>query len=56
MFIDFKLNAKIEAAKIYLLDFIDRKFVDEIFDKLYKQNRIKFNNQFTVYDYLIFVI
>lgn len=56
MFINLKLNAKIEAIKIYLLSFINRKFVDEIFDKLHKQNRIKFSNQFIVYSYLIFVI
>ena len=56
MFINFKSNAKIEATKIYLLSFINRKFVNKIFNKLHKQNYIKFNNQFTVYNYLIFVI
>ena len=56
MFINLKSNAKIEVAKIYSLKFSDRKFVDEIFNKFYEQNRMKFNNQFILHNYSIFVI
>ena len=56
MSINFKSNAKIKIVKIYSLKFNDRKFVDEIFDKLHEQNRMKFINQFTFHDYSIFVI
>ena len=56
MLINLKSNTKVETTKIYLLKSIDRKFVNKIFDKLHKQERIKFNNQFTLHNYSIFVI
>ena len=56
MFIEIQSNAKIESTKIYLLKSINRQFVNDVFDKLYKQERIKYINQSTFYEYPIFVI
>ena len=56
MLINLKSNVKIEAIKVYSLKFNDRKFVDEIFDKLHEQDRMKFNSQLTSHNYSIFVI
>ena len=56
MSIEFKSNIKIETTKIYFFDFANRKFVDEIFDKSYVQNRIKYINQFISHDYFVFAI
>ena len=42
MSIEFRSKIKIKAFKIYLLKSINRDFVDEIFDKLHAQNRIKY--------------
>ena len=56
MLINLKSNAKIEVVKIYSLESSDRKFVDEIFDKLHEQDRMKFNSQLTSHDYSVFVI
>ena len=47
---------KIETTKMYFLDFVDRKLIDEVFDKLHAQNKIKYIFQFIVHDYLIFAI
>ena len=47
---------KIETTKMYFFDFADRKLVDEVFDKLHAQNKIKYIFQFIVHDYLIFAI
>ena len=40
MSITIKSNAKIEASKIYSLEFFDRALIDEIFDKLHAQDRM----------------
>ena len=56
MLINFKSNVKIETTKVYPLKPSDRKFVNEIFDKLHEQDRMKFNNQPTLHDYSVFVI
>ena len=56
MFIDIQFEVKIELTKIYLLRLADRKFVNKIFDKLYEQKRIKYINQFILYEYSIFVV
>ena len=56
MLINFKSNAKIEIVKIYSLKFSDRKFVDEVFDKLHEQSRMKFSSQSISHDYSVFVI
>ena len=49
-------NAKIKAAKIYSLKSQDRQLVDEIFDKLHAQNRMKYTSQPTSHDYFVFVV
>ena len=56
MFIKIQHNVKIELTKIYLLKSIDRQFVNNVFDKFYKQKQIKYINQSTLYEYSIFVI
>ena len=56
MSIEFRLETKIETFKIYSLKSINRDFVDEVFDKLYTQNRIKYITQFISHDYSIFVV
>ena len=56
MSIKIKSNVKIEAVKIYSLKLVDRKLVDEVFDKLHEQNRMKYNCQFTLHNYSNFVV
>ena len=56
MLINIQLDAKIEIVKIYSLNSIDRKIVNEIFDKLYVQERMKYTTQSTLYKYSIFVV
>ena len=56
MSIDVKFNVKIEIVKIYSLKFTNHKIMNEIFDKLYVQKRMKYINQFTLYEYLMFVV
>ena len=56
MFITLKLNAKVDVAKIYSLNFVDREFVDKKFNKFHDQKRMKFIKQFTSFDWSIFVI
>ena len=41
---------------MYLLNFANRKLMNEIFDKLHAQKRMKYINQFISHDYLIFAI
>ncbi len=40
MFITLKFEAKIEAAKVYSMRLRDKKFIDEIFDKLHNQKKM----------------
>ena len=54
--IKFRSKVKIETIKIYSLKLVNRHFVDEIFDKLYAQNRMKYITQFISHDYSIFVV
>ena len=56
MSIEIIFELKIERTKMYSFEFVDRKFVDEIFDKLYVQNKMKYIFQFIAHDYSIFVI
>jgi hypothetical protein len=56
MSIELKFDVKIETTKMYSLNFANRKFVDEIFDKLHVQNRMKYINQFISHDYFVFAI
>ena len=54
--IDLKPDAKVEAAKVYPLGPSDRKFVDEVFDKLHEQGRMEFSSQPTPHGYPVFVV
>ena len=56
MSIELKFVVKIEATKIYSLNFANRKLVDETFDKLHAQERMKYTTQFTSHEYSIFAI
>ena len=56
MSIEIKSNVKIETTKMYSLNLADKKFVDETFDKLHAQKRMKYISQFTLHDYSIFAI
>ena len=56
MSIEFKSNVKIETTKMYSLNLVDKKFVNETFDKLHAQKQMKYINQFISYDYLVFAI
>ena len=56
MSIEFRTKVKIETFKIYLLKLLNRDFVDEVFNKLYAQNRIKYITQFISHNYSIFVV
>ena len=42
MFIEIKSNVKIKATKMYSLKFANRKLMNEIFDKLHAQKRMKY--------------
>ena len=56
MFINIQFKIKIELTKIYLLKSVDRKFVNKVFDKLYKQKQMKYINQSTSHKYSIFIV
>ena len=56
MSINILSNAKISFAKIYFVESKDKKLIDEIFDKLHAQERMKYSKQSTSYDYLVFVV
>ena len=58
MSIDLKSNW-IDHYKINRVDFIDvknQKFIDEIFNKFYKQNKMKWSNSSIIFEYFVFVI
>ena len=56
MSINFKSDAMFKINKIYSLKVKNRQFVDETFDKLYKQEKFHWTTQFTEFSYSIFVI
>ena len=54
--IEIKSNVKIETTKIYLLSLVDKKLINDTFNKLHAQRRMKYINQFTSHEYSIFAI
>ena len=56
MFINLKSGAVAKSAKIYPLDYKNRKVVNQTFDKLHKQNKMRYISQSTPFSYSIFVI
>ena len=56
MSIIIKSNAQMQIFKIYFLRLVDREIVNQTFDTLHAQNRIKYSKQFILFDYLVFVI
>ena len=56
MSINIFFDVKMKTIKIYSLKSTNREFVDEIFDKLYTQDRMKYITQSTSHDYSIFVV
>ena len=56
MSIEIKSNVKIETAKMYSLSFVDRKLINDTFDKLHAQKRMKYISQSTSHEYSIFAI
>ena len=49
-------NKLIERSKIYPLGIQDKKLVDEIFDKMHKQSRLKWTDKKTPFSFLVFVV
>ncbi len=45
-----KSEIKIDATKIYSLDFANREFFDKKFNKLHNQERMQFTIQSTEFD------
>ena len=40
MFINLKIDVIIKSIKIYLLNYKNKKIINQIFDKLHKQNKM----------------
>ena len=59
MKISFKSNWKqkiFDKIKIYSLNKKNKKFVDEIFDKLHESNRFNWTNEFIFFNYFVFCV
>ena len=56
MSINLLFDAKILIAKVYSIEFKDKHLIDEMFNKLHKQKRMKYIKYSTAHDYSIFVI
>ena len=56
MLIEIKSNVKIETIKMYSLNFVDKKLINNTFDKLHAQKRMKYINQSILHEYSIFAI
>ena len=56
MSINILSDAKIPFAKIYSVESKDKKLINEMFDKLHAQERMKYSKQSTSYDYFVFVV
>ena len=56
MLITIKLNTQMQIFKIYFLKFVDREIVNQIFNILYIQNRMKYFKQFIFFDYFVFIV
>ena len=42
--------------RVYFVDVKNQKFIDEIFDKFHKQNKIKWSNNLIFFKYFVFVM
>ena len=56
MFIDILSNAKSKFFKIYSIESQNRKFIDQEFDKLHVENKLRWIIEIILYDFSIFVI
>ena len=56
MFIDLKSDVKSMLFKIYSFDQTNKNFIDQKFDKLQRQNKLKYITQSTSFNYSVFVI
>ena len=56
MSINLLSDAKISIAKVYSIEFKNKQLIDEMFNKLHKQERMKYIKYSTAYDYSVFVI
>lgn len=56
MSITLKTNAKFNSIKIFQLKSNDKRLVNETFDSLHNQEKMKWNTRFTQYNSLVFVI
>ena len=56
MFINLQSNAKVTSIKVYLLKQADKNLINQQFDELQRQNKLKFITQFIFFNYSIFVI
>ena len=56
MFISTISNAKPFAIKIYSFNLKNKKMIDKKFDRLHKKKKMSCTKEFTIYNYLIFVV
>ena len=48
-------DAKISSVKIYSIESKDKQLIDDMFDKLHEQSRMKYSKHSTSHDYSVFV-
>ena len=56
MLIFFKSDSEFKSSRVYLVNQKDKNVINETFNKLYNQDKMQWINQFTFYNYSIFVI
>lgn len=56
IFLKFNWADNHKINRVYSFEIKNQKFVNEIFDKFYDQNKMNWFNQFTSFDYSVFVI
>ena len=56
MLIKLQFDVKIVFSKMYSIDQIDKNFIDQKFDKFQRQKKLKYIIQFTLFNYLMFVV
>ena len=56
MFISILSNAKSNVNKIYSFNSKNKQMINKKFDRLHKKDKLIWTNQFTSYDYFVFVI
>ena len=56
MFISILSNAKSNVNKIYFFNSKDKKIINKKFDRFHKKDKLSWTDQFTFYDYSMFVI